>query len=183
MLQTKHNNQNNVSRTAKNFAPKHSSSRINVDWFSFLLACKIDYNLCTIYSQSFETDQIDETILLNVNHEILRTLGLKEGDIIKVIQFMDKKYNRTLSQSEVAANVTKPDFVTLTNNLLDIKSINSSISSTVGPTGTKNTYYSLEHINYYIDSSMNEISNHQTYSDAKSCETSLSYRKGVDQHN
>ncbi|KUJ08613.1 uncharacterized protein LY89DRAFT_691038 [Mollisia scopiformis] len=50
------------------------------DWFQFFLSCDVA--------------DIDATVL--------RTLGLREGDIIKVMRFLDKKYNRAGAKRNVS---------------------------------------------------------------------------------
>lgn len=64
------------------------------DWFQFFLGCDIQPGLCERYSQSFNRDNMDETVLPDVDASVLRTLGLREGDIIKVMRYLDNKYGR-----------------------------------------------------------------------------------------
>lgn len=44
---------------------------------------------------------MDETVLPDVDASVLRTLGLREGDIIKVMRFLDNKYGRKKKGEEV----------------------------------------------------------------------------------
>ena len=64
------------------------------DWFQFFLDCDVAVGLCEHYSQTFNRDSIDESVLPDVDATVLRTLGIREGDIIKIMRHLDKKYSR-----------------------------------------------------------------------------------------
>lgn len=64
------------------------------DWFQFFLSCDIQVGLCERYAQAFSRDNMDESVLSDVDASVLRTLGLREGDIIKVMRYLDTKYGR-----------------------------------------------------------------------------------------
>lgn len=72
------------------------------DWFNFFLACDVGVGLCERYSQVFNRDNIDESVLPDVDSTVLRNLGLREGDIIKVMRHLDAKYNRKKKGEEEA---------------------------------------------------------------------------------
>ncbi|TCD70400.1 cytoskeletal protein binding protein [Steccherinum ochraceum] len=55
-----------------------------VDWFDFFLSAGCDVDDCTRYASSFERDKIDESILPDITDSTMRSLGLREGDIIRV---------------------------------------------------------------------------------------------------
>ncbi|KAL2887393.1 SH3 domain-containing protein [Ceratocystis lukuohia] len=73
------------------------------DWFQFFLDCDIAVGLCERYSQAFVKDSMDESVLPDVTSSVLRNIGMREGDIIKVMRKLDAKYNRT-SKPETAAD-------------------------------------------------------------------------------
>lgn len=79
--------------------PSGSSSKRNIDWFEFFLAASVDVDDCTRYAAAFERDKIDEAILPELDPSTLRTLGLREGDIIRVRKFIDRKYKPQGSSS------------------------------------------------------------------------------------
>lgn len=54
------------------------------DWFEFFLNAGVDVDDCTRYSTNFDRDKIDETILDDLEPSTLRSLGLREGDVIRV---------------------------------------------------------------------------------------------------
>lgn len=58
----------------------------HVDWFEFFLNSGCDLDDCTRYATSFEREKIDEAILPDLNHDTLRELGLRAGDIIRVMK-------------------------------------------------------------------------------------------------
>lgn len=64
------------------------------DWFQFFLSCDVALGLCERYAQTFQRDSMDESVLPDVDATVLRTLGLREGDIIKVMRYLDNKYGR-----------------------------------------------------------------------------------------
>lgn len=66
------------------------------DWFDFFLQCGVDPHICERYASSFSKDNMGQEILPDVNQQLLRTLGLKEGDILRVMKFLDNKYDRHL---------------------------------------------------------------------------------------
>lgn len=71
--------------------PKNGS----FDWFDFFLSCGVDVNNCQRYATAFERDSMDEAVLEDIQPEVMRMLGLKEGDILRVKKKLDEKYGRT----------------------------------------------------------------------------------------
>lgn len=74
------------------------------DWFQFFLSCDVPVGLCERYAQAFTKDSMDESVLPDVNATILRTLGLREGDIIKVMRTLDAKFGRERNVQDNEAN-------------------------------------------------------------------------------
>lgn len=72
------------------------------DWFQFFLSCDVAVGLCERYAQAFAKDSMDESVLPDVDATVLRTLGLREGDIIKVMRFLDNKYGRGKNKRNVS---------------------------------------------------------------------------------
>ncbi|OKL56973.1 hypothetical protein UA08_07780 [Talaromyces atroroseus] len=69
------------------------------DWFDFFLKAGVGPHQCERYSQNFAKDSMDEAILPDITPETLRTLGLKEGDILRVMRYLDTMFNRTASKT------------------------------------------------------------------------------------
>ena len=72
-------------------APAPQKKAPQTDWFDFFLNAGCDLDDCTRYATSFERDKIDEAILLDITEGTLRTLGLREGDIIRVTKAIDAR--------------------------------------------------------------------------------------------
>ena len=72
------------------------------DWFGFFLSCDVAVGLCERYAQTFNRDSMDESVLPDVDATVLRTLGIREGDIIKIMRFLDKKYGRVGGKRSVS---------------------------------------------------------------------------------
>jgi hypothetical protein len=70
------------------------------DWFEFFLEAGVDVNQCQRYSNNFSNEQIDPSILESIDATVLRTLGLREGDIIRVTKYIDQKFNRQPKTAE-----------------------------------------------------------------------------------
>ncbi|KAF3934008.1 hypothetical protein ABW19_dt0210542 [Dactylella cylindrospora] len=73
------------------------------DWFDFFLGCGVDLHACQRYANNFAKDNMDESILQDIDAGVLRTLGLKEGDVLRVMKFLDTKYGRK-KDGEVIGN-------------------------------------------------------------------------------
>ncbi|ODV91322.1 hypothetical protein CANCADRAFT_44921 [Tortispora caseinolytica NRRL Y-17796] len=111
------------------------------DWFDFFLSCGVDVSNCQRYALSFERDRMDEAILPDIDNSVLRTLGLKEGDIIRVMKVLDKRFNRTKQdEKETKESLFSGPNGQLKNNTGKerTKSESSSPLSTANPTGGTN---------------------------------------------
>ena len=71
------------------------------DWFDFFLKCGVSPYQCERYAFNFNRDSMDENILPDVTPSVLRTLGLKEGDILRVMKFLDTKFGRSGAKSKL----------------------------------------------------------------------------------
>lgn len=85
--------------------PKSStqSNEPDYDWFDFFLNCGVDIGNCQRYSLNFSREQMDENILEDITPSLLRTLGLREGDIIRVMKYLDTKFNRSKTDEPTTA--------------------------------------------------------------------------------
>lgn len=75
-------------------------------WFDFFLSCGVNPQICDRYAQAFSKDQMSPEILPEVNAALLRTLGLKEGDILRVMKSLDTKFDRQRSVVDGGENGT-----------------------------------------------------------------------------
>lgn len=92
--------------------------RPEYDWFQFFLACEVAVGLCERYAQTFNKDSMDESVLNDVDATVLRTLGIREGDIIKIMRYLDRKFARTKrnGEDENAGGIFSGPGGTLKNN-------------------------------------------------------------------
>lgn len=65
------------------------------DWFDFFLKAGVSPYQCERYAFNFNKDSMDENVLREITPSVLRTLGLKEGDILRVMKYLDAKFGRT----------------------------------------------------------------------------------------
>ena len=94
-----------IAAAATSEPPVQKSEKDETDWFDFFLKCGVPANLCVRYATSFSKDSMDESVLPDVGPDVLRTLGLKEGDILKVMKYLDNLYGRT-GANRVKRNVS-----------------------------------------------------------------------------
>ena len=77
-----------------NTTPQDTNSpkkRPQIDWFDFFLSAGCEVDDCTRYSTAFERDKIDKTLLNDITEGTMRSLGLREGDIIRVKKAIEKR--------------------------------------------------------------------------------------------
>jgi len=90
-----------VSGKPKTGATIEQPKQPQYDWFDFFLKCGVGPHQCERYASSFAKDSIDEGVLPDITPVVLRTLGLKEGDILRVMKFLDRKYGRSGAKSKL----------------------------------------------------------------------------------
>ncbi|PYI06201.1 hypothetical protein BO78DRAFT_120412 [Aspergillus sclerotiicarbonarius CBS 121057] len=78
-----------------------SFQQSDYDWFDFFLKAGVGPHQCERYAQNFVKDSMDEAILPDITPEVLRTLGLKEGDILRVMRHLDNMFGRTGGKSKL----------------------------------------------------------------------------------
>ncbi|KAJ5875505.1 Actin cytoskeleton-regulatory complex protein sla1 [Penicillium subrubescens] len=78
-----------------------SVQRPEYDWFDFFLKSGVGPHQCERYAQNFIKDSMDESVLPDITPETLRTLGLKEGDILRVMRHLDTTLGRTGAKSKL----------------------------------------------------------------------------------
>ncbi|KAK9478217.1 hypothetical protein V1514DRAFT_331945 [Lipomyces japonicus] len=83
-----------------------TSARPEFDWFEFFLGCGVDVNNCQRYATNFQKDQMDEAVLPDITSSVMRMLGLKEGDILRVSKVIDDRYKSKRSVSFADSSLT-----------------------------------------------------------------------------
>lgn len=101
--------ENSVASAPKAGATIQHHKEPEYDWFQFFLSCDVTPGLCERYAQTFNKDSMDESVLPDVDTSILRRLGLREGDIIKVMRHLDNKYGRKRNATQVGSDSVEGD--------------------------------------------------------------------------
>lgn len=81
--------------------PKQEPKGPEYDWFDFFLKAGVNPYQCERYASNFTKDSMDESVLPDITPSVLRALGLKEGDVLRVMKFLDNKYGRTGAKSKL----------------------------------------------------------------------------------
>ena len=68
---------------------------LEYDWFDFFLQSGCNPQICERYARAFSNEQMGEEILPEVTPQLLRNLGIKEGDILRIMKNLDTRFNRT----------------------------------------------------------------------------------------
>lgn len=89
-------------------APKRRS---DFDWFEFFLNAGCDMDNCTRYARNADNEGFDADLIPELEETNLRSLGLKEGDIIRVKRFIKEKFvkppptpDKTDREAQIAAD-------------------------------------------------------------------------------
>lgn len=90
-------------RATSSHSTSGGAKKEDYDWFEFFLEAGVDVNQCQRYSNNFSNEQIDPSILESIDAAVLRTLGLREGDIIRVTRYIDQKFDRKPKDSTATA--------------------------------------------------------------------------------
>lgn len=75
------------------------------DWFDFFLKAGVSPYQCERYAFNFDKDSMDENILSEITAPVLRNLGLKEGDILRVMKYLDNKFGRNGTCSSLVMTI------------------------------------------------------------------------------
>ncbi|GME80521.1 unnamed protein product [Ambrosiozyma monospora] len=70
------------------------NDELNEYWFNFFVECGVEPYICDKYARSFTNEQMDQSILEDIQPSLMRSLGLREGDILRVSKFLDNKFGR-----------------------------------------------------------------------------------------
>ncbi len=70
------------------------------DWFAFFLEAGCDMDDCTRYAAAFNRDRIDEAILPDLEAGTLRSLGLREGDVIRVRKEINTRFAKKTPEQQ-----------------------------------------------------------------------------------
>lgn len=108
-----------------------SQGESEYDWFDFFLSCGVDIGNCQRYTINFTREQMDENTLEDITPSLLRSLGLREGDILRVMKFLDNKFGRqrTAPQETPSGSgglFTEPTGALKNNSSSEVAKVNAS---------------------------------------------------------
>lgn len=106
------------------------------DWFEFFLSCGVDIGNCQRYSINFSKEQMDESVLEDITPSLLRSLGLREGDILRVMKNLDNKFDRKKAPAEApvpGSLFTEPTGALKNNSTTELSKVNASALPTPSP--------------------------------------------------
>ncbi|CCJ28494.1 unnamed protein product, partial [Pneumocystis jirovecii] len=95
----------------------------------------VKYNLCQTYATNFQSDNLTESNLLDLTSENMRTLGIREDDIIRITRYIREKYKLkdkpNIQESSVETKKLKNQInsVLMTDSVIKKKEPNSSTLS------------------------------------------------------
>ena len=121
--------------TSQSITQNNNSNGNKYDWFEFFLNCGVDVSNCQRYTINFDREQITEDMMPDVDNSMLRTLGLREGDIVRVMKYLDKKFGRE-SNIAVPTNMTGNMFSQPDGSLNPATSAETSLPQQLLPQST-----------------------------------------------
>ncbi|KAI5478046.1 hypothetical protein MNV49_005509 [Pseudohyphozyma bogoriensis] len=81
-----------ASRSSSRPQVQPAKKKPQTDWFDFFLNAGCDMDDCTRYASNFDKEKIEESLVADLEASNLRTLGLREGDIIRVMKHIKEKF-------------------------------------------------------------------------------------------
>lgn len=75
------------------------------DWFDLFLSAGVGPHQCERYAQAMIKDSMDESVLPDITTDTLRNLGLKEGDALKVMKYLDQRFGRTKTNGDAQSGI------------------------------------------------------------------------------
>lgn len=73
-------------RLANNYA-------FDYNWYDFFLSADVSHEDAFEYARMFIAEKMDETTIPDLNRDVMKGLGIKEGDIIRIKKYIDQKFN------------------------------------------------------------------------------------------
>ena len=95
----------NSLRSSAKATRQPQKKKPQVDWFEFFLNAGCDVDDCTRYTSAFDRDKIDEAILGDITEGTMRSLGLREGDIIRVKKYIETSRPKAIAPKDDSAQV------------------------------------------------------------------------------
>lgn len=124
-------------------SPVQQNKPPDYDWFDFFLTAGVGPHQCERYAQAMVKDSMDESVLPDIKIETLRTLGLKEGDALKVMKHLDQRFGRNrpngdATDGQATGLFSGPGGALKNNTSRSRPEANRSTSDTVDPGAFQN---------------------------------------------
>src|SRR6185312_9571142 len=102
-------NNDNMPLAAIAVAHKSKESAKDYDWFDFFLKADVAYEDAYRYATTFFQEKLDESSILDLTRELMKTLGVREGDILRIRKYIDTKHGQEQKKTVTFAADVKDD--------------------------------------------------------------------------
>ncbi|CAG8785020.1 8317_t:CDS:2, partial [Acaulospora morrowiae] len=92
-----------------------NSRKADYDWFNFFLKADIAHEDAFEYARAFVEEKLDESSIPDLNDELMKGLGVRVGDIIRIKKYVAEKHNKKRNVSFGATSII-PDEKTEEND-------------------------------------------------------------------
>jgi hypothetical protein len=80
-----------IAAAYKGKARLSSNPTIDYDWYDFFLGADVSHEDAFEYAKMFIAEKMDESTIPDLNRDVMKGLGIKEGDIIRIKKYIDQK--------------------------------------------------------------------------------------------
>ncbi|CAG8513808.1 2519_t:CDS:10, partial [Dentiscutata heterogama] len=77
-----------------------NKNKSEYDWFDFFLKADITHDDAFRYAKVFINEKMDESSINNLDRNVMKELGLREGDIIRVTKYIAENYSSIKKKTE-----------------------------------------------------------------------------------
>ncbi|CAG8625192.1 10688_t:CDS:10 [Funneliformis caledonium] len=82
-----------IAAAYKGKARLSNNYAIDYDWYDFFLHADVSHEDAFEYAKKFLAEKMDESSIPDLNRDVMKGLGIKEGDIIRIKKYIDQRYN------------------------------------------------------------------------------------------
>ncbi|CAI2182385.1 11383_t:CDS:10, partial [Funneliformis geosporum] len=82
-----------IAAAYKGKARLSNNYAIDYDWYDFFLNADVSHEDAFEYAKKFLAEKMDESSIPDLDRDVMKGLGIKEGDIIRIKKYIDQKYN------------------------------------------------------------------------------------------
>jgi hypothetical protein len=109
------------------------------DWFDFFLSAGCDPNVCQRYTTAFEKEGLTEDDVADLQPDLLRRIGCKEGDVLKIGRIVAAKTGRAPARDDTSSPgiISGPGGVLKNNTRRGRPERNGQVNDTVDASGLR----------------------------------------------